>query len=336
MNTGRDYAAKRSFEQTPEPPPEVAGDVDVAGARPGQSFVIHQHHARRLHFDLRLEMLNGSTPVLVSWAVPKNLPIQKGQKVLAVKVEDHPFEYGGFSGSIPAGNYGAGEVRIFDSGTYKLTEQAEGKLTIRLVGRRMKGVWHLIRTGRDGKDWLAMLRAWEGDPPEPPPLVEPMVPARSVLPFDDPAWAFEPKLEGERAFVVWENRSTRLLSGEMEDITADHSALGKAGERLVALDAIVDGVIVGRDKDQQFLAFDLLYQDGHSLLEEPYRRRRVLLEEAVVPGGAVMVSTSVPEAGVAVFEFARQHGLPGVVAKELDSRYEPGPSEGWLTFTAQG
>ena len=331
----RDYAAKRSFEQTPEPPPEVAGDVAVSRARPGKSFVIHQHHARRLHFDLRLEMLNGETPVLVSWAVPKNLPIQKGQKVLAVKVEDHPFEYGAFSGSIPAGNYGAGEVRIFDSGTYELTEQAEGKLT-RLVGRRMKGVWHLIRTGRDGKDWLAMLREWKGDSPEPPPLVEPMVPARTSPPFDGPAWAFEPKLEGERAFVVWENRSTRLVSAELNDITSDHPALSKAGERVVALNAIVDGVMVGNDKSEQFSAFDLLYMDGHSLVDEPYSRRRELLEQAMVPGGAVMVTTSVPEAGKAVFEFAEKHGLPGVVAKKIDSRYEPGPSENWLTVDENG
>src|SRR5918992_1881782 len=154
MENDRDYAAKRSFEQTPEPPPEVEGDVDVATAPPGRTFVIHQHHARRLHFDLRLEMFNGSTPVLVSWAVLKNLPLHKGQKTLAVKVEDHPFEYGSFSGSIPAGNYGAGEVRIFDNGRYELTEQAPGKLTIRLEGRRMQGAWHLIRTGREGKDWL--------------------------------------------------------------------------------------------------------------------------------------------------------------------------------------
>jgi bifunctional non-homologous end joining protein LigD len=257
--------------------------------------------------------------------------------VLAVKVEDHPFEYGSFSGSIPAGNYGAGEVRIFDSGSYEMTEQAEGKLTIRLKGRRMKGVWHLIRTGREeGKDWLAMLREWEGDPPEPPPLVAPMEPAHPSPPFDDPAWAFEPKLEGERAFVVWENRSTKLLSAELKDVTADHSALGRAGERVVALNAIVDGVTVGKDKNEQFSAFDLLYMDGHALVDEPYSRRRELLEEAIVAGGTVTVTTSVPEAGKAVFEFAKQHGLPGAVAKKRDSRYEPGPSEKWLTVAEEG
>jgi bifunctional non-homologous end joining protein LigD len=120
VSPAKDYAAKRSFEETPEPQPEVAGNVDPTRARPGKSFVIHQHHARRLHFDLRLEMFNGEIPVLVSWAVPRNLPTQKGQARLAVHVEDHPIEYGSFSGTIPEGNYGAGEVRIFDSGTYEV------------------------------------------------------------------------------------------------------------------------------------------------------------------------------------------------------------------------
>lgn len=332
----RDYAAKRSFDQTPEPPPEVAGDVDVARARPGSSFVVHQHHARRLHFDLRLEMLNGSKPVLVSWAVPKNLPTAKGKRVLAVKVEDHPFEYGGFTGSIPAGNYGAGEVRIFDSGPYELTEQAPGKLTFRLHGRRLKGVWHLIRTGRNGKDWLAMLRTWEGDPAEPPPLVSPMIPDGTCPPFNDPAWAFEPVLEGSRALLVWEKRSTRLLTELLEDVAAKHEAAAKAGEQMVALNAIIDGMITGKGKDEQFVASDLLYIDGRSLVNEPYRRRRELLEEALVVGGPAMLATSLPEYGTAVFGFAQQHGLAGVVAKKLDSTYQSGPSESWLTLEAPG
>jgi len=107
----RDYAAKRSFDTTPEPPPEVAGNVDPGLAPPAGTWLIHQHYATRLHFDLRLAMYNGPTKVLVSWAVPKNLPRDRATKTLAIHVEDHPFEYGSFSGSIPSGNYGAGGVR---------------------------------------------------------------------------------------------------------------------------------------------------------------------------------------------------------------------------------
>src|ERR687883_1120960 len=128
MAETRDYAAKRSLDETPEPPPAISGNVDPGTAPAGTTFLIHQHHARRLHFDLRLEMMNGDTPVLASWAVPKNLPTKKGAPHLAVHVEDHPIDYATFQGTIPDGNYGAGEVRIFDSGTYEVLEQDKGKL----------------------------------------------------------------------------------------------------------------------------------------------------------------------------------------------------------------
>ena len=142
------YRDKRSFDRTPEPQPAVDGTVDPGSATPGPTFLIHQHHARRLHFDLRLEMMNGDVPVLVSWAVPKNLPLTPGKAHLAVHVEDHPFEYGKFSGTIPAGNYGAGEVRIFDSGTYEVLEQEPSKLSFRLNGHRLQGVWHIFQTSQ--------------------------------------------------------------------------------------------------------------------------------------------------------------------------------------------
>ncbi len=327
MPESRDYAAKRRFDETPEPPPEVPGDVDPGKALPGRSFVIHQHHARNLHFDLRLEMYNGKTPVLVSWAVPKNLPIEKGKKALAVHVEDHPFEYGGFSGSIPAGNYGAGEVRIFDSGNYELTEQARGKLTFRLHGDRLQGVWHLIQT-KGGKEWLAMLRAWEGGEPDPVPSGPPMEPGGTSEPFDDEDWAFEPLLEGQRILAVCEYRSTHLLLPSMEATTMEGTE--RLHERLVARNAVVDGVIAGSKKDLKFVAVDLLYLDDRSLTGEPYSRRRELLEDAVVEGGIVGTSTSIPGAGQAMVQAAKGLGLTGVIAKKLDSAYTPGPSRDWM------
>src|SRR3990170_3959477 len=102
----KDYASKRAFEKTPEPPPKVAGDVDPGTARAGSRFDIQQHYATRLHHDLRLEMFNGDQPVLVSWAVPRGLPRRSGEPHLAVHVEDHPIEYATFSGTIPKGQYG--------------------------------------------------------------------------------------------------------------------------------------------------------------------------------------------------------------------------------------
>ncbi|MEA2590178.1 MAG: bifunctional non-ous end joining protein LigD, partial [Actinomycetota bacterium] len=355
----KDYAAKRSFTETPEPPPEVAGDVDVARARPGDTFVIHQHYATRLHHDLRLEMFNGATPVLVSWAVPKGLPRRKGVKTLAIHVEDHPFEYGSFSGSIPEGNYGAGEVRIFDEGRYELLEQKPGKLTFRLDGKRLHATYHLIRTREEsGKEqWLAMLSEDHAPPPDPLPPPEPMLATPAREPFDDDRWAFEPKLDGIRAFAYCDE-ATRLMSRNGGDITVAYPELHKVHERLVALDAVVDGEIVAmvdgvpsfealqsrmhvrNERDIQrlsrqvpvaYVAFDLLYLDGRSRIDLPYTERRRLLEETIVPTGTVQLSTSVVGRGVAMYEAAKERNLEGIVAKRLASTYELGRrSQSWL------
>ena len=115
-------------------------------------FVIQEHHATRLHHDFRLE-LDG---VLKSWAVPKGMPEEPGVRRLAVEVEDHQLDYIGFEGEIPEGEYGAGKVLIWDSGTYMLTERAEGKLQFTLSGRKLSGDYMLIKTRN--KDWLIFKR----------------------------------------------------------------------------------------------------------------------------------------------------------------------------------
>ena len=120
-----EYERKRDARTTPEP----FGGRGKKGAAP--IFVVQRHDARRLHYDFRLER----DGVLLSWAVPKGVPLESGRRNLAVHVEDHPLEYAGFEGEIPAGQYGAGTVEIWDRGTYELLEEKkDGGLTVRLEG----------------------------------------------------------------------------------------------------------------------------------------------------------------------------------------------------------
>jgi len=115
-------------------------------------FVVHEHHSKRLHFDLRLEM----SGVLKSWAVPKGPSMNPADKRLAVMVDDHPLEYGGFEGTIPEGEYGAGEVFIWDRGPYELKEGdiGSGKLEVVFKGKKLKGAFVLTRMRGKEKDWL--------------------------------------------------------------------------------------------------------------------------------------------------------------------------------------
>ncbi|MCX6746599.1 MAG: 3'-phosphoesterase [Candidatus Pacearchaeota archaeon] len=144
-----EYKKKRKLKESKEPPAKVK--------KPSPSlkkpiFVIHEHHATHLHWDLRLEM-NG---VLKSWAVPKSPPEAKEVKRLAIEVEDHPLDYATFHGVIPEGNYGAGEVKIWDKGNYELIEKDTKKIIFELKGKKLKGRYCLVKTSYGGnkKNWL--------------------------------------------------------------------------------------------------------------------------------------------------------------------------------------
>ncbi|MGH7787587.1 MAG: DNA polymerase ligase N-terminal domain-containing protein, partial [Candidatus Binatia bacterium] len=162
------YRRKRDPARTPEP--FAAAPTRLAGA---QRFVVQQHAARRLHWDFRLE-IDG---VLVSWAVPRGPSVDPKEKRLAVHTEDHPLEYGDFEGSIPAGNYGAGAVILWDNGTYRTIDDeppaqglAAGKLDFILHGHKLRGRWALVRTKRgEGKEWLLFKKS-DGVPTAPEPV----------------------------------------------------------------------------------------------------------------------------------------------------------------------
>lgn len=162
------YNSKRDFHQTREP----------AGTRRTSSrkqrtlhFVVQKHDATHLHYDFRLEM----SGVLKSWAVPKGIPLDKGEPRLAMEVEDHPIEYGRFEGIIPPGNYGAGTVQLWDRGAYEATDASptealrKGKLSFVLHGKKLNGHWTLVRTRReDGirNSWL-LIKTAENVPSRP-------------------------------------------------------------------------------------------------------------------------------------------------------------------------
>ena len=146
------YVSRRDFAVTPEPSGTVSNEE-------GRTFVVQEHHARRLHYDLRLEK-NG---VLKSWAVPKGIPEQPGEKRLAVETEDHPLEYRSFEGTIPEGQYGAGTVKIFDSGTYEMNVWSDNMVEFTLQGHRLRGRYVLARFKKAGeKQWL-VLKAKEAE-----------------------------------------------------------------------------------------------------------------------------------------------------------------------------
>jgi DNA ligase D-like protein (predicted 3'-phosphoesterase) len=141
-----EYKGKRNFTTTPEP-----GGGSRASPHSSRVFVVQEHHASHLHFDLRLE----SEGVLRSWAVPKGIPEKPGQRHLAVETEDHPLEYAEFEGTIPEGEYGAGEVKIWDSGIFEPLVWEKDKIEVVMKGDRLSGRYVLVRFRRAGeKDWL--------------------------------------------------------------------------------------------------------------------------------------------------------------------------------------
>src|SRR5207247_10060783 len=149
------YRQKRHPDRTPEP---FGGQVESGG----RGFVVHEHAARNLHYDLRLE-LDGT---LKSWAVPKGPSTRVEEKRLAVHVEDHPLEYGSFEGVIPAGNYGAGSVIVWDHGWFRsfkpedpLEQYERGKMELELFGFKLRGRWTLVRMGKKEKEWLLLKKA---------------------------------------------------------------------------------------------------------------------------------------------------------------------------------
>ena len=332
------YRSIRDASKTPEPVPIAK---PVVGK--GNSFVIQEHHARRLHYDFRLER----DGVLVSWAVPKNLPETTAVNHLAVHTEDHPLEYGGFEGSIPNGEYGAGKVVIWDSGTYeaeKFRDDGEkGEVVVTLHGQRISGRYALIQT--DGNQWLA--HRMKDQPAFDFDELTPMLATHgSVEKLKAAQWAFEAKWDGYRLLVDADHGQVRLRSRNGRDLTAEFPQLRSLATGLSDHRVVLDGEVVALDESGvpsfsemqnraratriEFRAFDLLHLDGRSLLRATYRDRRKLLETLASAGG-LNVPDLLPGDGAEALDYSRKQRWEGVIAKKRDSTYQPGRrSASWI------
>jgi bifunctional non-homologous end joining protein LigD len=347
------YRSKRDFARTPEP---SSGAASNAGSL---RFVIHEHSASRLHWDLRLER----DGVLASWAIPKGLPEEPKDNRFAAHTEDHPLEYLDFHGEIPKGQYGAGTMKIWEIGTYDCLKWEPRKIEVALHGRRLDARYALfaIEDGENPKDWMIHRMDPAADPrrePMPAQLV-PMFATTGSLPQPDDGWAFEVKWDGVRAIAYSRPGELRLESRNLNDVTDRYPELARLGRALSSHSAILDGEIVAldrsghpdfgmlqqrmqvssraqaqrltRDTPVTYMIFDLLWLDGHSVMGLTYAERRELLGALELNGESWKTPEHTVGEGHALLQASTEQGLEGVMAKQLDSTYQPGArSRSWV------
>jgi DNA ligase D-like protein (predicted ligase)/DNA ligase D-like protein (predicted 3'-phosphoesterase) len=317
----------------------------------GNAFVVHRHHASRLHYDLRLEQ-NG---VLKSWAVPKGLPPRPGIKRLAVNVEDHPLEYVNFEGAIPKGEYGGGMMWKFARGRYEITKEKKDGFYFRLQSPEMNAEYRTYRTTEN--QWLlervdTPQTDWLRD------FVEPMLARPASKPPDSHDYIYEVKWDGLRALISLDEGDVRIHGRNRMDLTKQFPELLIPERAFRATSALFDGEIVCLEADgkpnfrnvihrmQQktdaaiqrasakhpavCYVFDCLYLDGRAIINEPLLRRREWLQDAIKKESPYRVSQAVEE-GAAFLDAVKEMGLEGIMAKRRDSVYLPGKrSDSWL------
>ncbi len=338
------YAKKRSFGKTPEPPPAITtGEEDA--------FVLHRHHATRLHYDLRLE----KGGVLKSWAVPKGLPPRPGIMRLAVSTEDHPLEYMNFEGSIPKGQYGAGQVWIYARGKYEIIKGKKDGFYFRLQSRELNAEYRMHHTREN--DWMLERM----DNPQIDWLrypVEPMLARQAETPPDRGDYLYEVKWDGIRAMVAVDEGEIRICSRNQLDITSRFPEFLIPGQAFRTASALFDAEIVCLDdagkpvfgnviqRIQQnskgsierarvrypavCYIFDCLCLDGRPIVNEPLFRRRAWMEDTIRSDMAYRVSEAVTD-GIGLFKASVKMGLEGIMAKERNSAYRIGTrSDLWL------
>jgi len=343
-----EYRRKRDPKKTSEP----FGGGKRRAKQP--IFVVQRHDARRLHYDFRLER-DGA---LASWAVPKGVPLEAGQRALAVHVEDHPLDYATFEGEIPKGQYGAGTVEIWDKGTYELVEEKrDGGLTVRLHGKRLDGTWTLVPAHLDGdpKNWLLLRKRDE--------TAQSARPRRdyaamlATLERDVPkgeGWLFEVKWDGFRALAYLNQGEARLTSRTGNDLTQRFANVAKEiPKALKTPDCVLDGEVCAIDEQgrssfslmQQgkpgtpivYFVFDVLEVEGEPLVDLPLRERRKRLEKLIDRRNKTVRISEAFDDGEALLHAAEEQGLEGIMAKRAESRYAVGRrTRDWLKVKTHG
>jgi bifunctional non-homologous end joining protein LigD len=357
-----EYERKRDFDKTGEPtsqrrPRKKSARKEKSAPR----FVVQEHSARRLHWDLRLE----HEGVAASWAIPNGIPETPEENRKAVHTEDHPLEYLEFEGEIPAGEYGAGTMRIWDRGTYELHKWEAEKVVLSFHGERLSGRYALFRAGGE-RDWMIHRvdpAAEAGDPF--PDSVVPMLAKLSELPAGDAGWAVEVKWDGVRAIAYCRPGRLELQSRNLRDITPQYPEVRRLSRQLGSRQAVLDGELVAFDPQgrpsferlQQrihqtsesvvrrrmkeypvtYVLFDLLYLDGDDLMGEPYERRRELLEGLELAGPSWQTPGYSTGRARELLAASREQQLEGIVMKRLEGRYLPGKRGGsWLKVKNTG
>jgi bifunctional non-homologous end joining protein LigD len=351
-----EYTLKRDFTKTGEPKPKRARGKRAAAKSKQPRFVVQEHSARRLHWDLRLEHEGAAA----SWAIPNGIPTDPAENRKAVHTEDHPLEYLSWEGEIPKGSYGAGRMTVWDSGTYELERWADSKVMVAFHGERLQGRYALFRAGKAEKDWMIHRIDPPAEEVDPfPEKIVPMLAKLAPLPARDEDWAVEVKWDGVRALAYCRPGRLELETRNLNVVTASYPEIRRLSRQLGSRDAVLDGELVAFDEEgrpsfgrlQQrihqtedsvvrrrmkshpvtYVIFDLLYLDGHDLTERPYSERRAALEELGLEGDSWQTpGHSVGHAQELLAASAEQQ-LEGIVLKRLDSRYAPGKRNGsWL------
>ena len=342
-----EYHKKRRFSATPEPVGKVQNTKQ-------KRFVVQLHRARAKHYDFRLEHKG----VLVSFAVPKGLSLSPEDKRLAVKVEDHPVDYLNFEGIIPKGNYGAGTVEIFDTGTYTPLENMEkglknGHIKVFLEGQKLVGAWAIVKM--EDNNWLLIKEKDEFVKTKPQKVqglpFKKVSPQLATLRDDLPKgkdWVFEIKYDGYRSIAFAQNGKVKIFSRNGVDYSKKFETITKSLEKIDAKNFVLDGEVVVFDasgksdfgllqdaiKNAQntlvFVVFDLLALDGQDIRQNTLLNRKKRLEMLVFKAEPNIVYSQHVTQGKKALEFAQKNALEGIVAKRTTSFYLGTRNEDWI------